>query len=84
MYVDIRATYVAQTYLPLVHNFYPYAEQRPNIGVAGIALSVGDVNQYCSLVRPVLVHFMASESHCIYSISETICIGLISSAWYLG
>ena len=26
-YVDIRATYVAQTYLPLVHNFYPYAEQ---------------------------------------------------------
>jgi len=28
-YVDIRATYVAQTYLPLVHNFYPYAEQQP-------------------------------------------------------
>ena len=84
MYVDIRATYVAQTYLPLVHNFYPYAEQRPNIGVAGIALSVGDVNQYWSLVRPVLVHFIASESHCIYRISETICIGLISSAWCLG
>ena len=84
MYVDIRATYVVQPYLPLVHNFYPYGEQRPNIGVAGIALSVGDVNQYCSLVRPVLVHFMASESHCIYSISETICIGLISSAWCLG
>ena len=31
-YVDIRATYVAQTYLPLVHNFYPYAEQQPSIG----------------------------------------------------
>ena len=29
MYVDIRATYVAQTYLLLVHNFYPYAEQQP-------------------------------------------------------
>ena len=29
MYVDIRATYVAQTYLPLVRNFYPYAEQQP-------------------------------------------------------
>ena len=28
-YVDIRATYVAQTYLPRVHNFYPYAEQQP-------------------------------------------------------
>ena len=32
-YVDIRATHVAQTYLPLVHNFYPYAEQQPNIGL---------------------------------------------------
>ena len=32
MYVDIRATYVAQTYLPLLHNFYPYAEQQPNRG----------------------------------------------------
>ena len=32
MYVDIRATYVVQTYLSLVHNFYPYVEQRPNIG----------------------------------------------------
>ena len=31
-YVDIRATYVAQTYLPLLHNFYPYAEQQPNRG----------------------------------------------------
>ena len=31
-HVDIRATYVAQTYLPLVHNFYPYAEQQSNIG----------------------------------------------------
>ena len=31
-YVDIRSTYVAQTYLPLVHNFYPCAEQQPNIG----------------------------------------------------
>ena len=27
IHVDIRATYVVQTYLPLVHNFYPYAEQ---------------------------------------------------------
>jgi len=25
--------YVAQTYLTLVHNFYPYAEQQPNIGL---------------------------------------------------
>ena len=24
--------YVAQTYLPLVRNFYPYAEQQSNIG----------------------------------------------------
>ena len=31
-YVDIRATYVVQTYLPLVNNFYPYAEQQPDIG----------------------------------------------------
>ena len=31
-HVDIRATYIAQTYLPLVLNFYPYAEQQPNIG----------------------------------------------------
>ena len=30
MYVDIRATYVVQAYQPLVHNFYPYVEQRPN------------------------------------------------------
>ena len=28
-YIDIRATYVAQTFLLLVHNFYPYAEQQP-------------------------------------------------------
>ena len=28
-YVDIRATYVAQTFLPLVRNFYPYADQQP-------------------------------------------------------
>ena len=28
-YVDIRSTYVAQTYLPLVRNFYPYVEQQP-------------------------------------------------------
>ena len=31
-YVDIRATYVVQTYLPRVHNFYPYTKQQPNIG----------------------------------------------------
>ena len=31
-HVDIRATYVAQTYLPLVHNFYPYADQQSHIG----------------------------------------------------
>ena len=31
MYVDIRATYVVQAYLPLIHNFYPYAEQQPDI-----------------------------------------------------
>ena len=29
-YVDIRATYVVQTYLPLVRNFYPCAEQQAN------------------------------------------------------
>ena len=45
-YVDIRATYVAQTYLPLIHNFSPYAEQQPNIGSPRdqyrfIALTVG-------------------------------------------
>ena len=28
-YVDIRATYVAQTFQPLVRNFYPYAKQQP-------------------------------------------------------
>ena len=33
MYVDIRATYVVQTYLPLVHNFYPDAEQHNLIEV---------------------------------------------------
>ena len=33
MYVDIRATHVDQTYLTLVHNFYPYAEQQPSIGL---------------------------------------------------
>ena len=27
-YVDIRATYVVQTYLILVRNFYPYAKQQ--------------------------------------------------------
>ena len=31
-YVDIRATYVDQTYLPLVRNFYPYTEQQSNRG----------------------------------------------------
>ena len=31
-YIDLSSTYVAQTYLPLVHNFYPYTEQQPNIG----------------------------------------------------
>ena len=31
-YVDIRSTYVVQTYLLLVQNFYPYAEQQPNRG----------------------------------------------------
>ena len=31
-HVDLSSTYVVQTYLPLVHNFYPYAEQQPNIG----------------------------------------------------
>ena len=31
-YVDIRATYVVQTFLPLVRNFYPYVEQQPDIG----------------------------------------------------
>ena len=30
--LDIRATYVVQTYLPLIRNFYPYAGQQPNIG----------------------------------------------------
>ena len=27
-----RIIHVAQTFLPLVHNFYPYAEQQPHIG----------------------------------------------------
>ena len=31
-YVDIRSTYIVQTYQPLVHNFYPYVEQQPNRG----------------------------------------------------
>ena len=31
-HVDLSSTYVVQTYLPLVHNFYPYVEQQPNIG----------------------------------------------------
>ena len=39
-YVDIRSTYIVQTYLPLVHNFYPYAEQQP--------LRRGKSNQYWS------------------------------------
>ena len=28
----MRATYVVQTFLPLVRNFYPYAEQQSNMG----------------------------------------------------
>ena len=32
-YVDIRSTYIVQTYQPLVHNFYPYVEQQPNIAL---------------------------------------------------
>ena len=35
MYEAIRSTYVVQTYLLLVHNFYTYAEQQPNIGLRG-------------------------------------------------
>ena len=31
-YVDLSSTYVVQTYLPLVRNFYPYAEQQLSIG----------------------------------------------------
>ncbi|KXB75601.1 hypothetical protein HMPREF3185_00724 [Porphyromonas somerae] len=30
--MDLSSTYVVQTYLLLVHNFYPYAEQQPNRG----------------------------------------------------
>ena len=39
-YVDIRATYVVPTYLPLVRNFYPYAEQQPTMGLHRIPLLV--------------------------------------------
>jgi len=69
--------YVVQPYLPLVHDFYPYAEQRPNIGMAGIALSVGGVNQYCLLRWPVPVHFMLSED-LVYIASQKLYV----SVWY--
>ena len=69
--------YVVQPYLPLVHDFYPYAEQRPNIGMAGIALSVGGVNQYCLLRWPVPVHFMISEAP-VYTVAQKLYV----SVWY--
>ena len=49
-YVDIRATYVAQTYLPLVHNFYPYAEQQSHIG------------REAKLYRSIYVTYIGSSS----------------------
>ena len=47
-YVDIRATYVAQAYLPLVHNFYPYAEQLPKYRSLHKAV-LGSVQSYIAL-----------------------------------
>ena len=66
-YVDIRATYVVQTYLPLVRNFYPYAEQQPlrrgksNQYWSPIeAVRISMSNQYYSTSRPVLVNSWTS------------------------
>ena len=52
MYVDIRATYVAQTYLPLVHNFYPYTEQQPTMGLHHIPLLVCTPHNSCLRSSP--------------------------------
>ena len=70
----------------ICHSSTTFIHTRSNdlIQGAGIALSVGGVNQYWSLVRPVLVHFIASESHCIYRISESLSISVISFAQCMG
>ena len=58
-YVDIRATYVAQTYLPLVHNFYPYAEQQSHIG------------REAKLYRSIYVAYIGSSSDLYRSLSTS-------------
>ena len=58
-YVDIRATYVAQTYLPLVHNFYPYAEQQSHIG------------REAKLYRSIYVAYIGSSSDLYRSLSPS-------------
>ena len=47
------------------------------IGFAGIALSVGGVNQYCLLRWPVPVHFMISEAP-VYTVAQKLYV----SVWY--
>ena len=47
-YVDIRSTYVAHTFLPFVHNFYPYAEQLPKYRSLHKAV-LGSVQSYIAL-----------------------------------
>ena len=64
-YVDIRATYVVQTYPPLVRNFYLYAEQQP--------LRRGKSNQYWSPIEAVLV----SMSNQYYSTSRPVLVNLM-------
>jgi len=58
-YVDIRATYVAQTYLPLVHNFYPYADQQSHIG------------REAKLYRSIYVTYIGSSSDLYKSLSPS-------------
>ena len=47
-YVDIRATYVAHTFLPFVHNFSPYVEQLPKYRSLHKAV-LGSVQSYIAL-----------------------------------
>ena len=54
-YVDIRATYVVQTYLLLVHNFYPYAEQQSPVVVTHPTSIGRGSDHYWSSVGPVVV-----------------------------
>ena len=60
-YVDIRATYVVQTYLLLVHNFYPYAEQQSPVVVTHPTSIGRGSDHYWFAHRPLLVQRRTSS-----------------------